>query len=154
MLGKFKQILGIEGVDVALVIPEKLHIDEELLEGKIVLTTQSNQTVNSILIQFIERFSRGNKGEKRIDEYIVGKLFLEGPIQIKAGEKITRDFAIKYKIAKSEMDKFEDQNIIYKGLVRLAKFFNKVKSEYRIEVEVDVKGTALNPIIKEIIKVE
>ena len=152
MLGKFKQILGIEGVHVKMIVPEVLVEDEGVLEGIIILTTKSPQVINSILVQFLERFSRGKKSDRRIDEYIVGKLFLEGPIKMKANERIEKSFHLKYKLERSEMDHLEDQNILFKGLVKIAKMINKVKSEYRIEAEVDVKGTALNPIVKEEIK--
>ncbi len=149
MLGKFKQVLGIEGVKIKLILPDKVDEQEGIVKGRIILTTKNKQTVNSILIQVIERFSRGKKAEKRIDEYVIGKLFMEGPIVLKANGRIEKDFEMKFLISQSEMDKFEELNVFYKGMVKIAKFFNKVKSEYRIEVEADVKGTTLNPIVKE-----
>lgn len=152
MLGKVKQILGIEGVNVSLQLPVDLSKKTEELTGEIVLSSKSDQTINSILVQFIERFSRGSKKEKRIDEYIIGKLFLEGPMVIKADQTIVKKFTLNYEISKSEMDHIEDQNFLFRGFVKLAKMINKVKSEYRVEVEVDVKGTTLNPISKEYIQ--
>ena len=42
--------------------------------------------------------------------------------------------------------KWKKKNFLFGGLVKAAKKLRGVRSEYRVEVEADVVGTALNPI--------
>jgi hypothetical protein len=46
------------------------------------------------------------------------------------------------------MDVMEYKNIFMKRLVKTAKWFNSVKSEYNILAEAKVKGVALHPFDK------
>jgi hypothetical protein len=52
------------------------------------------------------------------------------------------------------MDELEGKNIIMRGLVKAAKTIKSVKSEYRIIVEADVLGTALNPFDQKVIELQ
>jgi len=46
---------------------------------------------------------------------------------------------------KEMIDRFSDQNFLFKGVASAAKLLKGVHSVYRIEAEAEVKGTALNP---------
>ena len=54
-------------------------------------------------------------------------------------------FKLPFKISDSRMDEFGNQFFLLRGVIQLAKWSNAVKSEYRIEAEADVVGTALDP---------
>jgi len=148
MFGKVKHWLGIEGVKLKLVIPEEIEATEEELKGKIQFQSMNKQVITAISIFMIEKYSRGRKEEMLVDEYLLGEIHLDKVIEIPADELIEIDFALPFKIEKSEMDEMEDSNIFMKRIVKTAKWFNKVNSEYRIEAEAKVKGVALHPFDK------
>ena len=80
-----------------------------------------------------------------VDEYELGALQLEEDIEVPAGEFVEVEFNLKYKLVRSEMDELEKSNFFMSPLVKVAKRISAVKSEYRVEAEAKVKGTALNP---------
>ncbi len=145
MFGRVKKWLGIEGVKVELDLQEEYSKSEGMIEGKIRFFSQNTQTVELIRIKILERYSRGKEDEQLIDEYDMGQIYLDDPIEIPANEPIEIDFGLPFKLVKSEMDELEEKNILAGGLVKAAKWFRGVKSEYRIEATVKVKGTALDP---------
>lgn len=154
MFGKVKHWLGIEGVKLKLVAPEEINGDETKLEGKVQFQSMNKQIITEISIFMIEKYSRGRKEEKLVDEYLLGEIHLNEEIIVPKDELIEIDFTLPFKIEKSEMDEMEDSNIFMKRLVKTAKWFSKVNSEYRIEAEAKVKGVALHPFDKKNITVK
>ena len=148
MFGKVKQWLGIEGIKLEIILSDDINLLSGQLDGTIRLYSQNAQTVNFIKIKIIEKFSRGRRSEKRIDEYELGSKTLNKSFEVPAEEPVEIDFSLKYEMAKSDMDILEEKNILFRQLVKTAKFIRGVESEFRIEAEADVKGTALNPLIK------
>ncbi len=59
MIGKVKQWLGIEGVKLELMLPEEVYEKSGFVVGKILLQSMNAQTVSSIKLVLIERYSRG-----------------------------------------------------------------------------------------------
>ena len=47
------------------------------------------------------------------------------------------------------MDKFGSKNFLFKGLAKGAKMLKGVKSQYRLEVEVKIQGSAINTFTKQ-----
>lgn len=154
MLKKVKNWLGIEGVKLELILPEKIKETSGVVEGSIRFYSMNQQTVNHIKVTLIERFSRGRKKEKMTDEYRLGEITLNNEIEIPEEGIVTIDFNLPFQPLKSDMDVLEDRNLIYKGLVKMAKSISAVKSEYYIQAEASVKGTALNPFSKQFLIVE
>lgn len=145
MFGKVKRWLGIEGVKVELHIPEKVEAALGEVSGSIRFYSMHDQLVKSVKVRLIEKYKRGRKGNKLVDEYTLGEIYLEQDIEVPAHEYIEVQFALPFDLVKSEMDHIESMNFLFKGVVKTAKLMRGVKSIYRMEAEADVQGTALNP---------
>ncbi len=154
MLGKVKDILGIEGVKIEIICPDIIPEGIAKVDGILKLTTVREQEVKSIEIKLIEKYARGRKEKRLIDEYVLGELVMDKKIKVIPGEEQLINFSLEFTRAKSAMDKLQDDSIVYKGLISVAKFFKKVKSSHRIEGSAKVKGTKLNPATKREIKIK
>lgn len=152
MLGQIKKMLGIEGVKIFAEVDEPVDLNNGNLKGKIKLITLTDSEVAWIRLRFIEKYTRGRKEGKLIDEYTIGELLLNDTFMLKKDEVIEIPFELPLKNYQSEMDKLQSRNFLASGLVRLAKRIKGVKSEYRLEAEAGVAGTKLSPMfIKEIL---
>lgn len=149
MIGKVKKWLGIEGVKLELILDEDATIQPGMVSGLIRFTSMHSQVVTKIKVVFIEKYSRGRGKEKLVDEYELGSLELQEDIEVPAGESVDVEFTLKYKLVRSEMDELQQSNFLLSPLIKAAKRLSAVKSEYRIEAEAKVKGTALNPFDRE-----
>ena len=98
--------------------------------------------------------SRAKKENQLIDEYLLGDIHLEQKIKVPANETIEIDFSLPFQLMQSEMDEYEDSNIVFGGLVKAAKWFSSVKSTYRIEATAKVKGVALDPFNKKMVELK
>lgn len=154
MFKKIKRILGIEGVKIELVLPEEVSARSGVLEGKIQFYSMNTQEVKSVRVKLIEKYTRGRGKEKLIDEYELGAIEMEQVIKVPEHEMIEIDFSLPFSLVKSDMDEFGDKNFLYGGLAWAAKRISSVGSDYRVEAEATVKGTALNPIDKKSLKVK
>ena len=152
MLGKVKKWLGIEGVKLELELPEDVRQENGVVEGRILFTSMHDQLVKKIKIIIIERYSRGRRKQKRIDEYKMGEIELNQEIVVKKNEKTIISFELPFERIKSDMDELEDKNFLFKGLVQTAKFIKGASSVFIIEAEADVAGVALNPFDKQELK--
>ena len=154
MFKKVKKWLGIEGVKLELILPEKVKEADGVVNGKIRFSSMNDQTVDTVRVVMIERFSRGRKKEKLTNEYRIGEINLTKEIPITKDNPVEIDFSLPFELMKSEMDELEDKNIFFSGLVKVAKKFRGVNSEFYIEVEAKAKGTALSPFDKQLIELE
>ncbi len=154
MFGKVKHWLGIEGVKLKLLVPEEIQKSDDVLVGKIQFQSMNKQTITVISVKLIEKYSRGNKNEKLVDEYLLGEILLEEQIEVPKGELVEIDFTLPFEVSASEMDEMENKNIFMKRLIKTAKWFNSVKSEYNILAEAKVKGVALHPFDKKSIQIK
>ncbi len=152
MIGKVKDFLGIESVKIDLELPEKFSCDEELLIGKIILTSKSKQKVKSITIKLIEKYIRGRRKNKLVNEYTAGILEFSKPFIIYPDKEIAFEFKLPYRIEKSEMDRLGSHNFITKSFVKVAKLINNVSSTFRVEASAKVQGNAISPFVKKEIK--
>ena len=153
MFGKVKKWLGIEGVKLELVLPEMAFEQVGAVSGKIRFFSKNTQTVTSIRLVMIEKYSRGRGQERLVDEYLLGEDTLVQRIEVPAEEPLEVDFTLPFDLVKSRVDEFGDKNFITGGLTKLAKKLSNVTSEYRIEAEAKVEGTALNPFDRKGLKV-
>ena len=152
MFGKVKKWLGIEGVKLEIILPEEINKHNKLVEGQLRFQSLNPQIVTSIKMVLIERYSRGSGKDKLIDEYELGAIEMEETFEVPEDEIIEIDFSLPFDFLKSDVDEMGDHNFVFKGFANLAKMIRRVKSEYRIEAEAKVKGVALNPFDKKIIK--
>lgn len=152
MFGKVKKWLGIEGVKVELVLPEMAFEQVGAVSGQLIFHSKNRQTIQSVHLKMIERYSRGRGKEKLVDEYLLGEIALTRRIDVPAEEALAVDFTLPFQLKKSNVDAFGDKNLLTGGLVSLAKKFSNVNSEYRVEAEALVEGTALNPFDRKVLK--
>ncbi len=152
MLKKIKNILGIEGVKIDISVPEEVKTKSGSVNGQIIFTSQTEQHISKIKVKLIEKYRRGRKDSKLINEYLLGSIELDVDIPIEADNSKTIDFELPFNRMLSEMDHYESKNFITRSIVRMAKKLKNVKSEYKIEASAKVKGTKLDPhIIKNIV---
>ncbi len=153
MFGKVKKWLGIEGVKLELLLPEKVRESDGIVKGKILFYSMHSQTVTSIKVNIVERYTRGRRSEKKSDEYQMGEIKLKRDIPIPADETVEIEFSLPFEMIKSDMDELGDENILLGGLAKAAKMIQGASSEFRVEAEATVRGTALNPFDKETIEI-
>ena len=154
MFGKVKRWLGIEGVKVELLIPEEIPGTSGLIEGKIMFQSMHTQKVRSIRLTLTEKYTRGRFKNKLIDQYKIAEQEDAADITVPAEEIVELDFTLPFSLVKSEMDEIGDKNIVFKKIVGAAKKLKNVKSEYTLEVEATVEGTALNPFDRKLINIK
>ena len=154
MISRFKQWLGIEGVKVELIIPDEVSEKDGYIEGRLRFTSLRDQMVEQVKVVFIERYTRGRRKEKRIDEYELGSVVLDTPFAVPAGEVVEKSFRLPFKVVHSDMENLGKRNIFARGLVGALKLVEGVKSEYRVETEAKVRGVALNPFDRQPISVK
>lgn len=154
MFGKVKKWLGIEGVKISLLIPQEIYINSKELEGNIKLESMHTQTVTKITISLFEKYTRGRFKQKLTDVYKMGEIELTDSIVVPAHEPVFIDFVLPFEHAKSEMDELADKNIVLKKMVGTAKLLKNVKSEFYIQAEAEVSGTALSPFEKLTVKMK
>ena len=154
MIGRVKKWLGIEGVKLEIVVTPEHRRRAGKIEGRLRFQSLNAQTVTSIRIALVEKYTRGRGKEKLIDEYELGEINLKQTIEVPAEETVEVPFSLPFKLIKSEMDEFGDRNFLYGGLARAAKAIQSVRSDYRLEAEAKVKGVALNPFDKKFIKLK
>ncbi len=153
MFGKVKRWLGIEGVKIEMVLPEQVSASSGMIEGKLKFESMHVQTVTKIKITLTEKYIRGRWKSRLTDQYKIGEIELDEDIEIPAHEVILMDFELPFTIVKSDMDELADKNFVFRKLVDTAKAFKNVKSEFFIEAEAEVNGTALSPFDKQEIKI-
>lgn len=154
MFGKVKKWLGIEGVKLELDIPEEIPASAGVIDGKINFYSMNPQTVTYIKVVVIEKYARGRGKDRLTDEYELGEIHLQRVIDIPEYTPVEVDFSLPFQLIKSDVDEFGERNAVFGGLAKAAKALNRVKSEYRIEAEAKVKGTALNPFDKKTIQIK
>ena len=150
MIGGFKKLLGIEGVSIELKLPEvivynnKSEVNE--VKGLLLITSKSDAVIKSVSFKLVEKYERGRKGSKLINEYTVGYAEMVGPIEIQKGEFIETAFVMPYRLKFSEIDQMGQSNFLMKGVSGLLKLAKGAKSSFRIEAEAYVEGTKLHPL--------
>lgn len=145
MFGRVKRWFGIEGVKLELILDDEVSAEAPEIVGKIHFFSMNPQTVKKIRVRLIEKYKRGRRKNKLVDEYHLGDIELEQDIEVPADEVVEIEFSLPYTLAKSDVDKFSDKNVVFKGMASAARFIKGVDSVYRVEAEAEVKGTALNP---------
>ena len=154
MLKRVKKWLGIEGVKVELIIPEMVKIQDGVIEGCVRLSSMNDQSVTSLHFKLVEKYIRGRRKSKLTDEYLLAEKDIPVLIEVPANEPVDYQFDMPFNIITSEMDRLEAKNFLLKGLVKAAKKLKAVRSEFRLEVEADVLGTALSPFDRKTIELQ
>lgn len=151
MFDKVKQWFGIEGIKVELLLPETAMIKSGVIKGQLQFTSMNAQTVQGIKLKLVEIYTRGRRKNKMTSEYELGEVMIFESFDVPAELPILIDFELPFELLKSEIDEMADKNFVLGGVAKLAKMTRGVNSEFRVECEVDVKGTRLSPFDKKTI---
>ena len=151
MLGKFKKWLGIEGVKVQLKVPSEINASDATIKGNLKLESLSEQKVSKVVVRLVEKYQRGRKKERLLDEYSIGEISFDQELTIQPEKPLSIDFTLPFQLRQSEIDEFGEKNVLTGGLAKLAKMAYSVNSSFRVEAEVFVEGVALNPFDKKFI---
>ena len=151
MFEKVKNWLGIEGAKVSIIEVE-VDKSQQLLSGKVELSTASNQQINSMIVTVKEKYTRGRRKSKLSDVYTIGITEIPLDREITAEEPVYLEFEMAYKLKLSSMDSFGEKNIINKALAKTAKTIKGVNSIYTCTVELIVDGNKLKPYDTVIVK--
>lgn len=147
MIKRVKKWLGIEGVQAIVDLQSTPVLSSGKLVGTIHVYSKHAETIEKIHLRLIEKYARGRGSSKLIDEYTLGEEWLTDTIQLAEEDQETLEFTLFFEPALSEMDSFENKNVLTRQLGRVAKLLKKVKSSYRLELELVVKDRAINPVV-------
>ena len=149
MLGKMKQWLGIEGVKIELIVPEKLILERNRVEGKLRLYSKNAQTVTAIRLVLVEKYTRGRDDQQLTDEYLLGEKIIKQEIAVPAeGVPVEIPFILPFEPVRSAVDDFGRKNVLFQGLAWVARKTRNAQSTYRLEAEASVKGVGLDPFVE------
>ena len=145
MIDNIKKVLGIEGLKMDVSIQSKIDKNAGIITGVIKLTTLRDTQVSGITIKVMEKYSRGRGKNLLVNEYVMGIKQLKQHISVKKNEEKFVDFEVPFQFVKSEMDQWQDQNFLMRGLISMAKKAKGVKSEFYVLAEAHEVGTKLSP---------
>ncbi|MBK8620984.1 MAG: hypothetical protein IPN79_04290 [Saprospiraceae bacterium] len=145
MIDNIKKVLGIEGLKMDVSIQSKIDKNAGIITGVIKLTTLRDTQVSGITIKVMEKYSRGRGKNLLVNEYVMGIKQLKQHISVKKNEEKFVDFEVPFQFVKSEMDQWQDQNFLMRGLISMAKKAKGVKSEFYVLAEAQEVGTKLSP---------
>ena len=148
MLKKVKNWLGIEGVKVTLETPETFVLKNGVVSGMFTITSLSEQQVKGVKVTLVEKYTRGRRKSKLIDEYLLGEMYLPFEQLVDKDKEIVERFELEFDTIQSPIDKFGNKNPLYKGIAGLARILKNAKSKYYLSIEVDVIGNKLKPYDK------
>lgn len=148
-----KNKLGIGGVSVSLQVPGQIAKDSGLIEGKITLTTKSEQEVISFTVKMLEEFTTGRGNEKKTKQFELGMIKTPVDFSIKPGDTKELTFSLPFTLVKSNSDELKEKGGALGALGKMASFANNEASRYFISAVADVKSAALDPSDKKEIRV-
>lgn len=149
MINRFKKVLGIEGVKVRLKLNSPYNRSNQFIDGVIILESKSDSVVTQIQLQLVEKYERGRKDNRLVNDYIIGNLILSDKIIVHQNEVVEIPFKLDFIVGESPMDNIAKDGLFYTGFVKLAKYIKGVKSTFRVDAKVKSKGTKLDAIYSE-----
>jgi hypothetical protein len=152
LLQKIKSKLGIGGVKIQLDVPAQYSTEACMATGKFTLTTKSDQDVKTMEVKLIEKRTTGRGDDAKTKEYTLGSQKFNNEFAIKTGENKTFDFEFPFEVKQSMNDKLKEKGGAMGAIGSLGKFAKGEKSEYVIDVSVDVKAAALDPTEEQEVK--
>ncbi len=142
---KIKQVLGFVGIKVTLEVPETFSRNGNTIQGKVVITSKSDQHILSVGVKFEEVWRVGKGEDETMKNFDLGEWKDETAFDIKAGETKIFPFTLNYSLIKSENDRMIDSGKVGKALGGLGKLMDGEKSNFWLNAMADVKGAAFDP---------
>lgn len=150
---KVKNKLGIGGVKIDLKVPGQVSRDSGYIEGKLLLTTKSEQEVVDIEVKFNEEFNTGRGNDQKSKVFELGAIKIEEGFTIRPGETKEVPFFLPFTLLKSNADQLKEMGGAFGAIGKLGKFTKNEQSNYFIKADVDVKSAVLDPTAKKDIKI-
>ncbi len=144
-MDKVKQFFGMGGVTVKLECEQQASRQGGMVNGVVHLTSKSDLHILELNVAMKEAFTTGRGDDEETEEFELGKVVLGGNFDIKAGEAKSIPFQLPYQILKSNADELKEKGGALGALGSMAKFANNEKSEFFVEADCDVQGTAFDP---------
>lgn len=154
-MGFFQNIknkLGIGGVKVSLQIPTQVAKADGFVEGKVILTTKSEQEIVEVEVKMLEEWTTGRGDDKKTKEFTLGEVTIPCGFTIKPGETKEIPFRLEFELLKSNNDEMKEKGGVRGALGTIGAFADNEKSEYFVDADVDVKSAALDPSDKKEIR--
>lgn len=152
MLRKIKTFLGIEGIRLEVNVPESVSLQAAQVDGIVECRTLHKQTLQYVVIQLVEIYTRGRRSNKRIDEYILGEKRISVDTIVEANEVVDIPFTLDFSRQDSPIERWQQKNPANKGLGAAAKWLHNAHSSYYIKVHASAEGSALSPFVQVEIK--
>ena len=147
-----KNKLGIGGVKVSLQVPGQVAKDAGFLEGKITLTTKSEQEVKEIEVKIFEEYTTGRGDDKKTKTFTLGEMKIPAGYTLKPGDSKEIPFSLPFSVIKSNNDNLKDKGGVLGALGKMGSFADNEKSAFFVEADADVKAAALDPSDKKEIR--
>ena len=147
-----KNKLGIGGVKVSLQVPGQVAKDSGKAEGKVILTSKSDQDVKEIVVKFLEEYTTGRGDSKKTTKLELGVVTIPAGFAIKSGETKEIPFTVPFTLIKSNNDSLKEKGGALGALGSISAFASNEQSKYFIEADADVAAAALDPSDKKEIR--
>ncbi len=151
-LNKIKNKLGIGGVKVNLQFPGHASKESKQIEGKVVLTTKSEQEIIEVKIKLVEEFTTGRGDNTSTKSFDLGVVKFSERYIIKPGEIKEIPFVLPFELLKSKADSLSEKRGVVGKIGKVSKFVSNEKSTYQVKATADVKSAALDPFDKKDIR--
>lgn len=142
---KLKQGLGISTAKAELQVPPHIAKDSTSVNGKVIITAQSDQKVKGIKLLFVERYTSGRGDKQETQEFELGKLLLNDNFDIKKDERREVAFDLPFQLKLSNNQSLAEEKGAFGALGKVGMFVQGEKSEYEVKVSVDLEGVAFDP---------
>ena len=147
-----KNKLGIGGVKVTLQVPGQVAKTTGVVEGKVTMTTKSEQEIKEVVVKIFEEYTTGRGDDKKTKTFDLGVVKIPGGFTLKPGDTKEISFSLPFEIIKSNNDDLKDKGGVMGALGKMGSFASNEKSAYFVEADVDVKAAALDPSDKKEIR--
>ncbi len=145
MIRKVKNWLGIEGVKIKLEVPTNLREGQPEIKFVLCLSTLTEQKIKGVHLTLKEVYRRGRGEHNRITEFILAEWKQEKKVEMGKNDSHFIPITLKPNWQSSAVDQWQKKGGFQKILGAWAKKWQGVKSEYIVEVNIDVAKTKLNP---------
>jgi len=143
MIGRVKKILGIDSLKLEIITKDRYDNRASCIEAELVVLGKCDGNIREIEVSVIEKYSRGRFGGKQTDQYVIGFMRTGQNLPFRNGKVLTIPVNIPVKYLQSPMDKFGQKNFIARGLSSGAKLLRGVRSDFRLEVNIKIDGSAV-----------
>ena len=145
LFDKMKNFVGIDTVGVEVVVTESLSSATESINGTVIITGKSEQTVKRIIVNLIEKYKYKNQENSIVtSDYQLGEITLEEEFKIAKDEikKIAFNLPVKTIedkgfYSKEEIEKMKNN--------KLSKYIVENTSTYFISAVADVEAAKIDP---------